>query len=49
LSVSDVVVVKNKPYYVDTFGFKELKTFKDSAEHEKAEEHKKSASKKHKR
>jgi hypothetical protein len=49
LSVSDVVVVKSKPYYVDTFGFKELKTFKDSAEHEKAEEHKKSASKKHKR
>jgi len=52
LSVSDVVVVKDKSYYVDTFGFKELKAFKGAAEREqkKAEEQeKKAAPKKPKR
>lgn len=34
LSVSDVVVANGKPYYVDTFGFKELKTFKESPQRE---------------
>ena len=40
LSISDVVVANGKPYYVDTFGFKELKEFGNYAEKErkKAEE-----------
>lgn len=52
LSVSDVVVVKDKPYYVDTFGFKELKAFKGVAEREQKkteEQEKKAAPKKPKR
>lgn len=52
LSVSDVVVVKNKPYYVNTFGFKALKDFKASPEREQKqieEQEKKPAQKKPKR
>ena len=50
LSISDVVVVKEKAYYVDTFGFKELEAFKDVPEIEqKQEEQKKPAAKKQKR
>ena len=50
LSISDVVVVKDKAYYVDTFGFKELEAFKDAPEIEqKQEEQKKPAAKKQKR
>ena len=50
LSVSDVVVAKGKPYYVDTFGFKELKSFKSAPEKERnayePEQEKKTPSKK---
>ena len=51
LSVSDVVVAKGKAYYVDTFGFKELKAFKaPEREHkQEQEEQKKLAAKKPKR
>lgn len=50
LSVSDVVAVKGKPYYIDTFGFKELTDFKSEPEREqKQEEQKKAAAKKPKR
>ena len=50
LSISDVVVVKDKAYYVDTFGFKELEAFKDAPQPEqKQEEQKKPAAKKQKR
>ena len=35
LSISDVVVANGKPYYVDTFGFKELKEFGNYAEKER--------------
>ena len=50
LSVSDVVAVKGKPYYIDTFGFKELTAFKTEPEREqKQEEQKKAATKKPKR
>ena len=50
LSVSDVVIAKGKPYYIDTFGFKELTDFKSEPEREqKQEEQKKAAAKKPKR
>jgi hypothetical protein len=51
LSVSDVVVAKGKAYYVDTFGFKELKAFKapDREHKQEQEEQKKPAAKKPKR
>ena len=51
LSVSDVVVAKGKAYYVDTFGFKELKAFKAPEREQKHEqdEQKKPAAKKPKR
>ena len=50
LSVSDVVAVKGKPYYIDTFGFKELTDFKTEPEREqKQEEQRKAAAKKPKR
>ena len=49
LSVSDVVVAKGKPYYVDTFGFKELKSFKAPEREQKQLEQKKLISKKPKR
>ena len=51
LSVSDVVVAKGKAYYVDTFGFKELKAFKAPEREQKPEqdEQKKPAAKKPKR
>ena len=49
LSVSDVVVAKGKPYYVDTFGFKELKSFKVYEREQKQLEQKKLISKKPKR
>ncbi|MCR5143211.1 MAG: DUF3849 domain-containing protein, partial [Ruminococcus sp.] len=51
LSVSDVVVAKEKAYYVDTFGFKELKAFKaPEREHkQEQEEQKKPTAKKQKR
>ena len=41
LSVSDVVVAKGKAYYVDTFGFKEIKTFKTPKRVHKNDEPKK--------
>ena len=47
LSVSDVVVIKDKPYYVDSFGFKELPEFKHAPEREqKQDEQKKAAAQK---
>ena len=47
LSVSDVVVAKGKPYYVDTFGFKELASFEETPQHEqKQDEQKKHSIKK---
>lgn len=51
LSVSDVVVAKGKAYYVDTFGFKELRSFKaPEREHkQEQEEQKKPVAKKPKR
>ena len=49
LSVSDVVVAKGKPYYVDTFGFKELKSFMAPEREQKQLEQKKLISKKPKR
>ena len=50
LSVSDVVVAKGKPYYVDTFGFKELKAFSPAVpEREKTAEQEKKQQKKAKR
>ena len=50
LSVSDVLVIKDKPYYVDSFGFKELQEFKHAPEREqKHDEQKKAAQKKPKR
>ena len=50
LSISDVVIAKGKPYYIDTFGFKELTDFKTEPEREqKQEEQKKAAAKKPKR
>ncbi len=49
LSVSDVVVAKGKAYYVDTFGFKEIKAFKAPEREQKQDEQKKPAPKKPKR
>ena len=50
LSVSDVVVAKGKPYYVDTFGFKELKAFSPTEpERDKTAEQEKKQQKKTKR
>lgn len=50
LSVSDVVVAKGNAYYVDTFGFKELKSFKEAAKCDQKRDAKKKASpKKNKR
>lgn len=50
LSVSDIVVAKGKPYYVDTFGFKELKCFTGNEKIEmKPEDHLKKESAKRKR
>lgn len=43
LSVSDVVVIKDKPYYVDSFGFKELPEFKHAPEREQKQDEQKKA------